>query len=328
MPPSPESLRQAAVVMTSLGTDLAIEVCNFLDDRTVRLVAEAIARTSEVPTEERDRVLTQFADLCRRDPTPGGEEYAKQLLHGALGQSRYAELVASQEEDEPLELLKEMDARVVLEALEEEPAQALALVAARMPAAKAAELLEGLGAERAGEVVLRMATTGAVAPGVLAAIGRLLEEHADATDGMAGGVGREETVVGVLEQVSRATREAVFSALDEQDPTMGNTIRESLFSFEKVVHLDDRALETILRNVEAKEIAMALKGVPSKVRERLLSCLSERGRSVIEQEIEFLGRVRVRDVEDAQRKFVQVTQTLVNSGEISLGGDEEEEYVE
>jgi flagellar motor switch protein FliG len=320
-------LREAAIVLLSLGGDLAIEVCRFLDEATVQALAQVISELGVVPADEQATTVTQFVTLCRDGLASEGEELAQRLLHGALGHKRYAELFSHDPDDDALEFLGEVETRHVSAAFQGERPQALSLVVARMSPDKAADLLVALPDDVRGEVALRLAQLGRVAPGVFAEIERRLiafgEEGQRATQ-ETGGV---ESLVAIAGHLDRGTQQAVLKSLAEQDESLAERVEEALFSFDDAVALGETALQAVMRRVDSKDIALALKGSDEETRERLLSCLSTRGREVIEQELEFMRRVPLRDVQAAQRQFVQVAQSLVDAGEIVLE-DDDVEYVE
>src|ERR671927_1114949 len=325
-------LRKAALFLAQLSKEEAGAVLAQLRPSEVEKLTGELMRLQGVDGADVDDVLAEFHSLmqARRFVGTGGIEFAREVLAAGLGEEKangilsrlnvvYTEL--------PFASLRNSDVRQLVTFLRDEHPQVIALVLAHLPAAQSAEVLSGFAAEQQAEVAHRIATMDRTSPEMV----RLVEEelqrrmgsilaHQDMTT-----VGGVETLVEIINRSPRPTERSILEWLDQTDPELADQVRSQMFVFEDIVTIDDRSLQQVLREVEANDLATALKGVRQGVRDKVVRNLSERAGENLIDEIEMLGAVRLRQVEEAQAKIVAVIRTLEEQGvlTISRGGDDE-----
>jgi flagellar motor switch protein FliG len=260
-------------------------------------------------------------------------EFARELLEASLGEGKAAEILdrlSSSMPDMPFGFLSHADPRQVLSFVQNEHPQTIALVLAHAPAVLASQILSGLSPELQSDVAHRIAVMDRTSPEIIrqveASLERKLSSVLSPTE--LSTVGGIEPLVEIINRADRVTERLILEGLEGRDPELAEEIRRRMFMFEDVVNLDDRAVQLVLRQVEMADLATALKGVAEPVRDKVTRNLSERAREDLAEEIEVLGAVRLRMVEEAQAKIVQVIRTLEDSGQVEIQrGTEDDEFV-
>jgi flagellar motor switch protein FliG len=289
-------------------------------------------RLGSVETEDVDDVMGEFHNLmtAQRWVGRGGVDFAREILAAGLGDDK-AEGILSRLNvvytEVPFAQLRSADTRQLVTFLKDEHPQVIALVLAHLTAAQSAEVLSGFGQEQQAEVAHRIATMDRTSPEMV----RLVEEelqrrmgsilaHQDMTT-----VGGVETLVEIINRSPRPTERSILEWLDQSDPELADQVRSQMFVFEDIVTIDDRSLQLVLREIDAADLATALKGVRPDVRDKVVRNLSERAAENLTEEMELLGPVRTRTVEEAQAKVVGVIRTLEEQGVLTIerGGDDE-----
>jgi flagellar motor switch protein FliG len=292
-----------------------------------------IVRANHVRREDSDGALAEFATLVKASDhlaTSGGLATARQLLEASLGETRATEILANLRQSlvrAPFEFLRHSDPRQVLNFLSNEHPQTIALVLAHMPPEHASTVLGGLPDELQRDVSIRIATLSAIAPDVVERIESQLERRLSsvikgpAESHTADGV---QTLIDILNRSDRTTERSIFEGLETHDAELADEVRSRMFVFEDIVSLEDRAVQLVLRQVESKDLATALKGVRDEVRSKIMRNISERAAENLEEEIVLLGSVRLKMVEEAQGGIVRVIRALEESGEVTVsrGNDE------
>ncbi len=333
-PPRPElpGLRKAAVFLAQMSKEEAGVLLSKLRPREVESLTRELMRLGSVEVEDVDGVLNEFHGLMTAQHFigRGGVEFAREILAAGLGEDK-AEGILSRLNvvytEVPFASLRNADVRQLVTFLKDEHAQIIALVLAHLPAGQSAEVLSGFAPEQQAEVAHRIATMDRTSPEMV----RLVEEelgrrmgsilaHQDMST--AGGV---EALVEIINRSPRPTERSILEWLDSTDPELADQVRSQMFVFEDIVTIDDRSLQLVLREVEANDLATALKGVRPDVQDKIKRNLSERAAENLTEEIEMLGPVRTRTVEEAQAKVVGVIRTLEEQGvlTISRGGDDD-----
>jgi flagellar motor switch protein FliG len=324
-------VQKAAILVMQVGKDRAANVLRNLREPEIAAIMAEIARLHHLEPDEIEAVMTEFRDTyqARAHIAEGGYETARELLEAAVGQEKAEEilenlgvtLVAA-----PFEFLRRADSRQVLSYLQDEHPQTIALVLAHMNPTSAALVLSALPEELQREVAERIAKMDRTSPDVIEHVEAILErklstviQQADFSS--AGGV---QSLVDILNNSDRATERLILEGLEHNDPQLADVVRSRMFVFEDIVTLDDRSIQLVLRAVDAKELATALKGVSQEVREKIMRNLSERAAANLGEEIELLGPVKLKTVEEAQAAVVRVIRTLEEAGQIvmSRGADE------
>ncbi len=324
-------VQKAAVLVMQVGKDRAANVLRLLREQEISEIMAEVARLQHLEADEIEEVLTEFRDtyLARSHIATGGYETARELLEASLGPEKAEEilenlgvtLVAA-----PFEFLRRADSRQVLSYLQDEHPQTIALVLAHMNSTSGALVMGALAEELQRDVAERIAKMDRTSPDVIEHVEAILErklstviQQSDYSN--AGGI---QSLVDILNNSDRATERLILEGLEKNDPQLADDVRSRMFVFEDIVTLDDRSVQLVLRSVDAKELAVALKGVDQKVRDKIMGNMSERAAANLGEEINLLGPVKLKTVEEAQAAVVRVIRTLEESGQIvmSRGSDE------
>ncbi len=321
-------LRKAAIVLASLDVDTAVSICGHLSEMEAEQLITEMARLGQVEPTEQQEALEEFKEHLARPPGLQPSAHAERLMAVVLGQE------GASDEDERrrialqrLRSLSNAEASSIRRLLMEETPQMVAVVLSQLTPEKAARVLAEWPAESRPDLALRVAKMERVAPGAIEAIGDVLGRQAHHVDQQGMADRGLDFVVHLLEDMDRGASKQLLAELRERDAELAEQVEDRLFTFENVMQLGDSDLQTLLRELDNAVIARALKGADESIRERIFANLSERAREMLEQEIELLGPVLVRDVEEAQKQFVQVALTLEQAGDIVLSS-EEAQYIE
>lgn len=324
-------VQKAAIVLMQLGKDRAATILRQLREQEISEIMAEVARLQYLEAEEIEQVLAEFKDtfIARSHIAQGGYDTARELLEASVGPEKATEilenlgvtLVAA-----PFEFLRRADSRQVLSYLQDEHPQTIALVLAHMHSEAGALVLSALPEDLQGDVAERIARMDRTSPEVIEHVEAILErklstviQQADFSS--AGGI---QTLVDILNRSDRTTERLILDGLEHNDPTLADEVRSRMFVFEDITTLDDRSVQLVLRQVDAKELAIALKGVDAKVRDKILNNMSERAAANLSEEITLLGPVKLKTVEESQAAVVRVIRALEESGQIvmSRGADE------
>ncbi len=319
-------LRKAAILLTCLDTDLAVEICSQLDAETVRVLATEIARLSAITQEERDEVIREFVASMERFEMVDGQAKARELLKNVLGRDDDIFALEEAEGLQQLDRLRDLDPPVLWRYLQDELPQTITVLLAYLQPQKAAAVLALMPEELRTQIIVRMGRTGTLAPGAMEALAEGVREltHTVLSREVTAETTTPQFIADIISNMDVQSQKAALEALRQHSPGFAQMVEELVFTFEDVLRLDDRSLQIVLRNLDSRTIALALKNVPDDAKERILSNMSSRAREAILQEMELMGQVRVRDVEAAQREFAQVARELAEKGEITLTAGEEE----
>jgi flagellar motor switch protein FliG len=335
MASDPESVpgtRKAAILLASLGADVAAKIFKSLSEEEIELLSGEISRLANVDEAATSAVTQEFLQmaLTKQYITSGGLNYALSILDKAVGHNRAIEIVGRiQATIEPSRFagVKKADPNQLASILRREHPQMIALVLASLEPEAGAAIILGLPADIRPEVVLRVATMDKASPEVVKQIEQVLERQVSAglTSGVSYG-GGSKTVAEMLNRVDPATQKELLAQLDEDSPALAEQIRALMFTFEDLVSVDDRGLQRLIQEVEQKDLVLALKAAGEEIAAKIFKSMSERTSTIVKQEMEYLGAVRLKDVEEAQRKVVAIARKLEEAGEIVVqgrgGGDE------
>ncbi|MHB8073717.1 flagellar motor switch protein FliG [Desulfosporosinus fructosivorans] len=324
-------IQKAAILMISLGSESSSEIVKHLGDVEIEQLTLEMASVGKVSPETRDYVVEEFHQMCLANDyiTQGGIEYAREVLERALGQSRAFDIISRLSTSlkmRPFDLVRRTDPKQLFSFIQGEHPQTIALIMTHLPVDKAATLLSSLPMDRQADVAKRVATMGRTSPEVLKEIEKVLERKISSlapTDYSAsGGI---QSIVDVLNRADPGTVKVVMDALEMEDPDLAEQIKRQMFVFEDIVILDDRGIQLVLREVETKDLGIALKGSNPEVAQKILANMSSRAGQMLKDDMEFMGPVRLRDVEEAQQRIVKVIRKLEESGAvvISRGGSDE-----
>ncbi len=334
MPDTLTGPQKAAILLVQLGRERSALVLKSMRESEVEEILAEIARLNGVDTEVVDSVLEEFQELAmaRRHYGKGGMDFARAVLEASMGPEKAAELLKRMEAslvEMPFEFLRRADARQVLSFLQDEHPQTVALVLAHMRSDQAAVVLSGMPDDLQADVAHRVAVMENTSPEVVRQVEAILERKLSSvlqsTDfSAAGGL---QPLIDIINHSDRATERLILEGLERRDPALAEEVRSQMFMFEDIITLDDRSVQLVLRQVDSKELATALKGVKQDVRDKIMSNISERAATNLADEIDMLGPVRLTTVEEAQATIISTIRSLEESGQILLSRGDRDEYV-
>ncbi|HPS58999.1 MAG TPA: flagellar motor switch protein FliG [Spirochaetota bacterium] len=325
--------QKAAVFLVSLGSDVSSEIFKHLREDEIEQLTFEIARLDKIEPDDKDRVLQEFQEMMMAQEfiSQGGIDYARDVLERALGTQKAIDIVnrlTSSLQVRPFDFIRRTDPSHLLNFIQGEHPQTIALILAYLDPQKAALILAELPHNTQADVAKRIAEMKRTSPDVLREVERVLERKlstlASEDFTQAGGI---DTVVEVLNNVDRGTEKIIIEALEEEDPELAEEIKKRMFVFEDIVLLDDRSIQKVLREVDTQELAKALKGVDNEVQEKIFRNMSKRAASLLREDMDFMGPIRLRDVEEAQQKIVNIIRKLEDAGDIVVARAGEEELV-
>ncbi len=324
--------QKAAILLMALGPDLAGNVVRHLSEEHTEQLTLELARLDRVTPDQQSGVVEEFykAAMAQEFIAEGGINQARQILDSAFGADQAEEIlkrIVAAMQVVPFEFLKRTDPSLVLSFIQDEHPQTLALILAYMPVTGAATILSKLPPEVRTDVAARIAMMETTPPEVIKRVEQVLEKKVSSIIGQettqAGG---PKALVDLLNRVDRSTERLIIENLSDTSPELAEAVRNMMFVFEDVVVLEDKAIQALLKEVDAKELATALKGVNGNVQEKIYKNMSERAMAMLKEDMEFMGPVRMRVVEEAQQKIVAVIRRLEESGEIVVsraGGEDD-----
>lgn len=323
--------RKAAILLVLMGPENAANVLKNLDESDVEQLTIEIANLGNVKDDEKQEVLQEFKELskAREMLLSGGIEYAKEMLIKAFGPERAMKVIerlVSNLQVKPFEFMRLADPMQVVNFLQSEHPQTIALVLSFLEPPLAAKVLSALPEKIQAEVVKRIALLDRASPDVVREIEKNLEKKFSGlgvqTLSQVGGI---DTAAEIINNIDRTTEKSIMEKLGYESPELAEEIRRRLFVFEDLLKLDDRSVQLVLREVDTRDLAVALKGASEELKEKIFNNMSKRAAQLLKDELEFMGPVRIKDVEEAQQKIINVVRRLEEAGEIVIarGGGEE-----
>ncbi|HTB22094.1 MAG TPA: flagellar motor switch protein FliG [bacterium] len=326
--------QKAAILLISLGPEISSEVFKELKEEYVEQVALQIANMKRVTPGDRDSVMEETFQLSMADEyiSAGGVDYAREVLEKALGEQRAIEIINRLQgalQMSPFDFIKRTDPQQLLNFIQNEHPQTISLILAHLNAEHAATILAALPPEIQVDVAQRIAVIERATPDIIMEIEKVLERNIASvfTQEMssAGGV---RAVAEMLNRVDRSTEKAIMEKLEEANPDLADEIKRLMFVFDDVLLIDDKSIQRILREVDQKDLILALKGAGEEVKAKILKNMSQRARALIVEEMEVMGPTRLKNTEEAQQKIVNTIRQLEEMGEIVVArGGEEEVFV-
>ncbi|MDR1376962.1 MAG: flagellar motor switch protein FliG [Synergistaceae bacterium] len=322
-----------AVLMVALGNDIAAEVYKLLDDTAIELITLEIANLKKITSELKLDVMKEAQEIlmAREFMARGGVEYARDVLERALGAERAQNLltrITASLQVRPFDFMRHTDPQQALSFIQGEHPQTIALILSYLDAGQAASIISGLPAVMQAEVAKRIAKMDRITPEILREVERVLERKLSTVMGqdftLAGGI---DAVVALINSADRATERNIMEYLEENDPELAEEIKKRLCVFEDIIRLDDRSLQRVLREVDMKELGLALKGATEELRVKFFRNMSKRAAEMLQEDMDYMGPVRVKDVEESQQKVVNVVRALEEAGEIVVAAGGEDELV-
>ncbi len=324
-------IQKASVLLISLGPERSANIFKHLKEEEIEELTLEIANTRSISPEIKDRVMDEFYEVCLAQQyiAEGGVTYAKELLEKALGTERARDVIGkltASLQVRPFEFIRKTDASQLLNFIQDEHPQTIALILSYLSSGQAATIISALAPEKQADVARRIAQMDRTSPDVIKEVEKVLEQklsslvNQDYT--IVGGV---DSIVEILNTVDRGTEKHIMETLEIEEPELADEIRKKMFVFEDILSLDDKSIQRVLREVDNNELAVALKSANEDVQSAIFNNLSKRLATMIREDMDFMGPVRLKDVEEAQQKIVSIIRKLEDSGEIIIsrgGGDE------
>lgn len=322
---------KAAILLISLGPDVSAQVYKHLNEEEIDKLTLEIASVRRVDTYTKEDIIEQFHQLAMAQDyiTQGGIGYAKSVLEKALGNEQAMEIInrlTSTLQVKPFDFARKADAGQILNFIQNEHPQTIALILSYLESVQAGLILSELPQEMQADIAKRIALMDSTSPEIINEVENILERKLSATVTQdytkAGGIA---AVVEVLNSVDRSTERTILDALEIQDPELAEEIKKRMFVFEDIVTLDNRSIQRVIRDIENEDLQLALKVANDEVKEVVFTNMSQRMVETFKDEMEFMGPVRLRDVEEAQSRIVAVIRRLEEAGEIVIargGGDD------
>ena len=324
-------VQKAAVLLITLGPEKSAQIFKHLKEEEIEELTLEIANTRSVSSDTKELVLEEFYQVCLAQQyiAEGGIGYARELLETALGsekaQAVISKLTASLQV-RPFEFIRKTDPGQVLSFIQDEHPQTIAMILSYLSPTQASMILGALTPDKQADVSRRIATMDRTSPDVIKEVERVLERKlASLVNQDYTVVGGVDSIVAILNAVDRGTEKHIMESLEIEDPELADEIRKKMFVFEDILLLDDRAIQRVLRDVDNNDLALALKSSNEEVKSAVFRNLSKRLAAMIEEDMEYMGPVRMKDVEEAQQKIVGIIRKLEDAGEIVIsrgGGDE------
>ncbi|MCP3772796.1 flagellar motor switch protein FliG [Paenibacillus sp. MZ04-78.2] len=323
--------QKAAILLISLGPEVSAQIFKHLRDEEIEQLTLEIANVRKVDNAEKEAILAEFHQICLAQEfiSQGGITYAKEILEKALGSQKALDIInrlTATLQVRPFDFARKADPAQILNFIQNENSQTIALVLAYLQPEQASIILSSLPQEKQADVAKRVALMDSTSPEVISQVERVLEQKLSATVTQdytnAGGI---SAVVQILNGVDRGTERTILDSLEIQDPELAEEIKKRMFVFEDIVNIDNRSIQRIIRDIENADLQLALKVASEEVREAIFKNMSKRMAESFREEMEYMGPVRLRDVEEAQTRIVATIRRLEEAGEIIIargGGDD------
>ena len=324
-------VQRAAILLISLGPERSAGIFKHLKEEEIEEMTLEIANIRSVTPQVKEAVITEFYELCLAQQyiAEGGIGYAKDLLEKALGADKAMDVIGkltASLQVKPFEFVRKTDATQLINFIQDEHPQTIALILSYLSPGQASMVMSALPPERQADVARRIAVMDRTSPDIIKEVEKVLESK------LASLVNQDYTIIGgvdavveILNTVDRGTERHIMETLEVEAPELAEEIRKKMFVFEDILLLDDRAIQRVLRDVENNDLTMAMKSTKDEVKEAIFNNMSKRLAVMIKEDMDFMGPVRMKDVEEAQQKIVNVIRKLEDAGEIVIsrgGGDE------
>lgn len=326
-----DGVQKSAILLIALGPEKSAKIFKYLKEDEIEQLTLEIANTSSVSPQTKEEILNEFYQVCLAQQyiAEGGISYAKELLEKALGADRAKDVIGkltASLQVRPFEFMRKTDPAQLLNFIQDEHPQTIALILSYLPSMQASQVISALPPEKQADVAKRIAMMDRTSPDVIKEVEGVLERklsslvNQDYTI-----IGGTDAIVEILNAVDRGTERHILETLEIEEPELADEIRRKMFVFEDILSLDDRSIQRVLKDVDNNDLEMALKNSNEEVQSVIFRNLSSRLVSMIKEDMDFMGPVRLKDVEEAQQKIVNIVRKLEDSGEIVIsrgGGDE------
>lgn len=326
-------MKKAAALLVSLPTEESAQIYRNLDEGEIEALTKEVVALQNVDPNTLGEIIREFYQMTRAQEfiAAGGINYASEVLEKALGDEHANDIIKRIEhlmKVKGFNVLKNVDPNQLLSFIQKEHPQTIAFVLTQLNPIQASSILADLPPDLQSDVVYRFANMERVSPETIRSVETVLESRVDfsQTSSKLGGV---KSIAEILNLIGQSAERSILTRINEQDPELATEIKNLMFVFEDIINLDDQSIQRVLKEVDNRQLAMALKHVSEDVKNKILSNLSSRAAQIIEEEIEYMGAVRLREVEDAQQQVVDIIRKLEEDGLVVIvGGTRGEEMVE
>ena len=334
--PRKEDLSQkekAAILLISLGKEYSAELYKYLTEEEISDMTLSITTTRRVEPDVREQIITEFYEMCltQKFITEGGIDYARDVLEQAIGTEKAAEMIrklSSSLQVRPFDFVRRVDSTQILNVIHNEHPQIIALVLSYMEPRQSAQIIASLPSEKQTEIISRISNMGSTSPEYVKEAERILERKIASmgfTENII--VGGIDTIVEIINSLDRSSEKNILESLDVNDSELADEIRKRLFVFEDIAKLNNQTVQRVLREINNQDLAVALKMSTEDVANTIFSNISKRLQEMIKDDMEVMGPVRVRDVEEAQQRIVNVIRKLEDEGEIVVARGEGDDLI-
>jgi len=324
---------KAAILLISLGKEYSAELYKYLSEDEISDLTLSITTTRRVDAEVRETIITEFYEMCltQKFITEGGIDYAREILEQAIGPEKAAEMIrklSSSLQVRPFDFIRRVDSNQILNVIHNEHPQIIALVLSYIEPKQSAQIIASLPPDRQTEIISRISNMGSTSPEYVKEAERILERKITSmgfTENII--VGGIDTIVDIINALDRASEKNILESLDINDSELADEIRKRLFVFEDIAKLNNVTVQRVLREINNADLAIALKMATEDVTRTIFTNISKRLQEMIKDDMEVMGPVRVRDVEDAQQRIVNVIRRLEDDGEIVVSRGEGDDMI-
>jgi len=326
-------VERAAILLLSLGEKNAAEILRHMDPKEVQKVGIAMSEVSNISKDEVDNVVTEFIRTAEKHTSIGlgKDDYIRNMLVSALGENKAGKVIDRillGGNTKGLETLKWMDAKAVAELIRNEHPQIIAIVLAYLEADQAAEVLTVLPERVRVDVLMRIATLDGIMPSALNELNAIMEKHFEGqTNIKSASVGGLKSAANIMNTMDGSVEAEIMDNLKEIDTDLGDKIQDLMFVFDNLAEVDERGIQTLLREISSDALILALKGSEERLKEKFFSNMSKRAAEMLREDLEAKGPVKLSEVETAQKEILAIARRMSEAGDINLGGSSTEEYV-
>ncbi len=327
-------VQKAAVLLVQIGKEASAKVLKTLNQPEIELLTTEIAQLESIHPDVAEAVMGEFKELAaaRHYFAQGGWRYAEEVLEATLGPVKAREIMARQSAllvEMPFEFLRRVDPQMVLSFLQDEHPQTITLVLAHMQADQAAAVLSGLPEAMQADIAHRLAVMDRTSPEIVKQVESQLQKRISTVfqPGESSTVGGLKPLVDIINHSDRNTERLILEGLEARNSLLAEEVRAQMFMFEDILVLEDRMMQVLMRHIDVKDLAVALKGVREDVREKFMTNISERAAVGLREDMDVLGPVRVKQVEEAQAAIIRQIRTLEESGEIVISKGAGDDFV-
>ncbi|MBZ4672362.1 flagellar motor switch protein FliG [Deferribacterales bacterium Es71-Z0220] len=326
-------IKKAAMLLITLGEELSSKILGELDDDEVQDISREIALTKMVDPDTMEAVVEEFYNmlLAKKFISKGGLDYAKSVLTKSLGPERARKIIDRLtkllEQSSGFEFLTKIEPKQLAKFIQNEHPQTIALILAHLDPTQAAESLAELPEDLKAEVAIRIANLQDISPSVVKTLSKVLEERFESISSYNVEVGGVKSVAEIFNRMDRTTSKQTLERLEKDAPELVASIRDMMFVFEDIKRLGQQAIQEILKRADKNTLTLALKGADEELKNRFFESMSKRAVETMKEEMDYMGPVKLKDVEKAQHEIVEIVRELDEEGVVSISGGDEEQYV-